>query len=73
MITNEITTRIAEEGESDLVPSLGESHAHRVNYRITLDRDQDSEVFVANVDKSFTKAETKVAFRVSLLILFRNS
>lgn len=66
VITNELTTRIAPDGKTFIVPSLGESHSHRVNHQITIARDIDHPgLIVANVDKCFVKEEEKVAFQVS--------
>lgn len=65
MITNELTTRITADGDMCIVPALGESHSHRANYQITFGRDEDDRrLFVANIDKCFTKSEQKVAFQV---------
>lgn len=66
MITNELTTRISPDGKTNIVPSLGESHLHRVNHQITIARDIDNpRLIVANVDKCFVNGEEKVPFQVS--------
>lgn len=60
-----MTTHITPD-EISIVPALGESHLHRVNYQITIGRDIDgANLFVANVDKCFKKCEKVVPFRVS--------
>lgn len=65
IITNEITTRFRGADETYLVPALGDSHIARVNYLITVNRDsKDTELFVANIDKSFYNVEKLVPFRV---------
>lgn len=65
VITNELTTHITPD-ETSIIPSLGESHLHRINYQITIGRDIDRpNLFVANIDKCFTKCEKEVPFRVS--------
>lgn len=64
MLTNELTTRI-ENDEAYVVPALGDSHLHRVNYHITVGRDlNDSELFVAEIKKTFCNPEKLVPFRV---------
>lgn len=66
MLTNELTTRI-ENDETYIVPSLGDSHAHRVNYQITVGRDlddHDKQLFVAKIGKCFFNPEQLIAFRV---------
>lgn len=66
MITNELTTRIHHTGESILVPALGDSHSHRVNYQIIVGRGiNDNEMFFAKFKKSFWNAEKMISFRVS--------
>lgn len=66
MITNELTTRVTTDGETYIVPSLGESHTHRVNHQITIGRDDNNhKLFVANIDKCFVKAAENVPFQVS--------
>lgn len=66
VITNELTTRIYPNGESALVPALGDSHSHRVNYQIiTARHESDNNIFVAKIKKSFWNAEKLVPFRVS--------
>lgn len=66
VITNELTTRVTTEGDTEIVPALGESHSHRVNYQVTFGRDQNNrKLFVANIDKCFMKGEAKVPFAVS--------
>lgn len=66
MITNELTTRVTTDGETYIVPSLGESHTHRVNHQITIGRDdKNQKLFVANIEKCFVKAEGNVPFQVS--------
>lgn len=72
MITNELTTRILTDGDTNIVPALGESHSHRVNYQITFGRDEDDHrLFVANIDKCFVKGEQKVAFQVRKMFELR--
>lgn len=74
MITNELTTRITTEGDTYIVPALGDSHSHRVNHQITIGRDEnDRNLFVANIDKCFVKCETKVPFEVSKIVSKKNS
>ncbi|XP_055318102.1 DNA repair protein RAD51 homolog 3-like [Sitodiplosis mosellana] len=66
VITNELTTRVIPDGPSCIVPALGESHSHRVNVQLTFGRDEDDRrLFVANIDKCFTKCEQKVAFQIT--------
>lgn len=66
VITNELTTHITPDGKKSIVPSLGESHSHRVNCQISIARDLDNQrLIVANVDKCFVQCEKKVAFQVS--------
>lgn len=65
VITNELTTRVVSE-ETCIVPALGDSHSHRVNFQVTFGRDEDDrQLFVANIDKCYVKPEQKVAFTVS--------
>lgn len=69
MITNELTTRISPRGDSVLVPALGDSHSHRVNYQVIVGRNAcDNESFVAKVKKSFWNAEKMISFRVGMRI-----
>lgn len=66
VITNELTTRITSDGKTLIVPSLGESHSHRVNFQLTIARDiNNPQLIVANVDKCYVKEEEKVPFQVS--------
>lgn len=66
MITNELTTRVTTDGETYIVPSLGESHTHRVNHQIAIGRDDNNQkLFVANIVKCFVKAAGNVPFQVS--------
>lgn len=49
-----------------LVPSMGDSHSHRVGQLITLARDGDrTDVFCANIDKSRHSPEIVVKFRIT--------
>lgn len=69
VITNELTTRIYRNGDSILVPALGDSHSHRVNYQIIVGRDNcDDEMFVAKIKKSFWMAEKMIPFRVGAFL-----
>lgn len=68
MLTNELTTRI-ENDEIYLVPALGNSHTHRVNYQVTLGCDlNDRELFVAKIEKTFFNSEKLVTFRVGKIL-----
>ncbi|XP_031636026.1 DNA repair protein RAD51 homolog 3 [Contarinia nasturtii] len=66
VITNELTTRVTTEGDTEIVPALGESHLHRVNCQVTFGRDENNrKLFVANIDKCFVKCEKKVPFQIT--------
>lgn len=68
MITNELTTRFTADNEPEMMPALGDSHTHRINFQITLGRDvNDSNLFAANIDKSFCCAEKSVTFWVNAM------
>lgn len=66
VITNELTTRIVGGNNTYFVPSMGDSHSHRVTQQITLGReDIRSNIFCANIDKSLHSPEVVVKFRIT--------
>lgn len=67
VITNEMTTRVDADGNTEIVPSLGESHSHRVNFQIRVSKDvDDPRRFCANIDKSFVKCEAAASFEITV-------
>lgn len=65
LITNELTTRIIDDNNTELIPALGESHPHRTNFQISLARDcNDLQMFHASIDKHFFMENVQVSFRV---------
>lgn len=66
VLTNELTTRPADSDDVPdvLVPSLGDSHLHRIGQLISLGH-VDSDVFCANIDKSIHSPEIGVKFRIT--------
>lgn len=66
VLTNELAMRPVDDMSVVLVPSLGDSHVHRVGQLITLGKDDfDSDTFWANIDKTFHSPETLVKFRIT--------
>lgn len=65
--TNELTTYFKDENDDpEIVPALGDSLAHRVNFQITLDRDEnDPKLFQAFINKSFFCEDKIVRFWVN--------
>lgn len=66
VLTNELSMRPNASDEM-LVPSLGDSHVHRIGQLITLGKnDVKSDVFCANIDKSLLSPEVVVKFRIAM-------
>lgn len=66
VLTNELTTRPADSDESPdvLVPSLGDSHLHRIGQLISLGH-VGCDTFCANIDKSICSPEIGIKFRIT--------
>lgn len=66
VLTSELTTKLVDSDDACLVPSLGDSYVHRIGQLVTLGRDfVGSNVFCANIDKSFHSPEVVVKFRIT--------
>lgn len=63
MITNNLTTKV-NVVDSSLVPSFGDSFAHRINNRILLER-KSGNLFSASTLKSTLNTESTIHFRVN--------
>lgn len=68
VLTNELTRRPVSTSDMPdfIVPSLGDSHLHRIGQLITLDQEcVGSNTFFARIDKALHSAETVVRFRIT--------
>lgn len=68
VLTNELTRRPVSTSDMPdfIVPSLGDSHLHRICQLITLDHGAvGSDIFFAKIDKTFHTGETVVKFRIT--------
>lgn len=68
IITNELTTRCVGGNSWIVCPALGDSHAHKINTRLLLSRDQNEENHIVMIDKSVLC--NKVAFRFMVCFSF---
>ncbi|GLH16404.1 DNA repair protein RAD51 3 [Gryllus bimaculatus] len=64
VVTNNLTTKVETEKESSLIPALGESFGHSVNYRFLLGRMSDSN-FVCVSGKNLNKSSLTVPFQIT--------
>ncbi|XP_037051531.1 DNA repair protein RAD51 homolog 3-like [Bradysia coprophila] len=68
VLTNELTRRPVSTSDMPdfIVPTLGDSHLHRIGQLITLDQEcVGSDIFLARIDKALHAAETVVKFRIT--------
>lgn len=53
--------------QSSCIPSLGESHSHKINQRIQLYRHPDqNDIFIAKIVKCLKKPKSRIEFRVRI-------
>ncbi|KAK7794745.1 hypothetical protein R5R35_000773 [Gryllus longicercus] len=64
VVTNNLTTKVETGKESSLIPALGESFGHSVNYRFLLGRMSDSN-FVCVSGKNLNKSSVTVPFQIT--------